>query len=88
MANDTRDSLQYIDEAIKMIGETPILEFKEQGTPSTTAAEAQKIKDQNVAAEKKAEVEAMKKAALEAAAIKKAEADVAVVYNGDLGLGA
>jgi protein-export membrane protein SecD len=44
-----------IDQAIKMIGETPILEFKEQGTPSTTAAEAQKIKDQNAAASKKAE---------------------------------
>ncbi|MDD5528333.1 MAG: peptidylprolyl isomerase [Patescibacteria group bacterium] len=42
--------VKNIDEAIKMIGETPILEFKEQGTPETTAAEAQKIKDANAAA--------------------------------------
>ncbi|MDD4902087.1 MAG: peptidylprolyl isomerase [Patescibacteria group bacterium] len=47
--------VKNIDEAIKIIGETPILEFKEQGTPSSTAAEAQKIKDQNAAALKKAE---------------------------------
>jgi protein-export membrane protein SecD len=39
-----------IDQAIKMIGETPILEFKEQGTPQTSAAEAQKIADANKAA--------------------------------------
>jgi protein-export membrane protein SecD len=44
-----------IDQAIKMIGETPILEFKEQGTPEATAAEAQKIKDTNAAALKKAD---------------------------------
>jgi preprotein translocase subunit SecD len=30
--------VKNIDEAIKIIGETPILEFKEQGTPSSTAA--------------------------------------------------
>jgi len=47
--------IKNIDEAIKLIGETPILEFKEQGTPEATAAEAQKIKDQNAAAGKKAE---------------------------------
>jgi protein-export membrane protein SecD len=47
--------VKNIDEAIKMIGETPILEFKEQGTPSSTAAELQKIKDQNAAALKKAQ---------------------------------
>jgi|WetSurMetagenome_2_1015567.scaffolds.fasta_scaffold18271_4 preprotein translocase subunit SecD len=44
-----------IDQAIKMIGETPILEFKEQGTPEATTAEAQKMKDENAAAQKKAE---------------------------------
>jgi protein-export membrane protein SecD len=45
--------VKNIDEAIKLIGETPILEFKEQGTASTTAAEAQRIKEQNAAALKK-----------------------------------
>jgi protein-export membrane protein SecD len=44
-----------IDEAIKMIGETPILEFKEQGTAQTTSEEADKIAKENAAAEKKAE---------------------------------
>lgn len=46
--------IKNIDEAIKLIGETPILEFKEQGTPETSAAEAQKMKEANAAAEKKA----------------------------------
>ncbi|HTX86776.1 MAG TPA: peptidylprolyl isomerase [Candidatus Nanoarchaeia archaeon] len=47
--------VKNIDEAIKMIGETPILEFKEQGTPSSTAAEDQKIKNVNAAALKTAQ---------------------------------
>jgi protein-export membrane protein SecD len=47
--------VKNIDEAIKMIGETPILEFKEQGTPETSAAEAQKITAANAAALKKAQ---------------------------------
>jgi preprotein translocase subunit SecD len=47
--------VKNIDEAIKMIGETPILEFKEQGTASSSAAEVQKINQTNAAALKKAE---------------------------------
>jgi preprotein translocase subunit SecD len=47
--------IKNIDEAIKMIGETPILEFKEQGTASSSAAEIQKINQTNAAALKKAE---------------------------------
>ena len=44
-----------VDDAIKMIGETPILEFKEQGTASTTSAEQKRIADQNAKAENKAQ---------------------------------
>jgi protein-export membrane protein SecD len=47
--------VKNIDEAIKIIGETPTLEFKEQGTASTTAAEEQKVKEANATALKKAE---------------------------------
>jgi protein-export membrane protein SecD len=47
--------VKNIDEAIKMIGETPILEFKEQGTPQTSAAEVKKINDANKIAANKAQ---------------------------------
>jgi preprotein translocase subunit SecD len=47
--------VKNIDDAIKMIGATPILEFKEQGTPATTAAEQEKITAANTAALNKAQ---------------------------------
>ncbi|MFA5248805.1 MAG: protein translocase subunit SecD [Patescibacteria group bacterium] len=43
------------DEAIKMIGETPILEFKEQGDRSLNDEETQKLINDNTKAEAKAE---------------------------------
>jgi preprotein translocase subunit SecD len=47
--------VKNIDDAIKMIGATPILEFKEQGTAATTAAEQEKITAANTAALNKAQ---------------------------------
>lgn len=48
--------VKEIKEAIKMIGETPILEFKEQNeaTPALTDAQKQQITDQNKTAQAKA----------------------------------
>jgi len=49
--------IKDVNEAIKMIGETPLLEFKEQNAEkrSLTAEEQKKIDDANKQAEKKAE---------------------------------
>lgn len=47
--------IKNVNEAIKMIGETPILEFKEQALPKTlTEAEKKEIADYNQKVEKKA----------------------------------
>jgi len=47
--------VKNVDEAIKMIGETPTLEFKEQGTATTSSDQTKKVTEQNAASEKKAE---------------------------------